>query len=460
MGFKKSASIKVMPGVRVRVSTKGVSAYAGRTKIMGTSTSVTRRTTSGRASARYTATRSTAVRIAAPAPAPRSTPAAKLGLLSPKEEKALYAYAVTRQVAQLDPLVLKHPVYGQAAAALLGLQHLQAGDSEACVQAVQSVIHGQPPIEANPFMSKYLPSFSFELEIAGGVTAQLPLTNAALTLALVEALQALERIPEAIQYLEQLDPTYPALLSLTELYSDQCDWEEVIRLTDLLPVDSELTGLLAILRAQAHFELDHLVAAKECLKPLTTGKKFSDNLRFKALALRSNISLGERAYARATADLEKILAENFQIAGIREAIADVDQARADAERLKAEAVSAKAAATVRARKEMAAEAQRLRDERTAEMQRKREAKAAENLVLREEKASAKSALNNVPVMRAGIINLSDNVELDSLAPVEETLVAPMSPTDREAGFYPDPEEVAPYRYWDGDSWTSRVRMTQ
>ncbi|WP_434614654.1 DUF2510 domain-containing protein [Arthrobacter sp. A5] len=381
-------------------------------------------------------------------------------MLAPKEEKALYAYAVTRHAAELDPRVIQHPVYGQAAAALLGLQHLQAGNNEACVQALQSVIHGQPPIEANHFMSKYLPHFSFELEIAGGVTAQFPMTNAALTLALVEALQSLQRIPEAIEYVEGLNPTYPALLSLAELYSDQGNWSEVIRLTDSLPVDSELTGLLAILRSQAHFELDQLVAAKECLKPLTASKKYSDNLRFKALALRSNISLEEKAYARAIADLEKILAENSQISGIREAIADVHQAREDAEQLKAQAVAAKAAETLRIREEKGAEAQRLRDEKTAEAQRLRGAKAAEALRLREEKAAAKLALNATPVMQTSIINLSDDLEKE--APVINDKPASDLAVDsaNEPGFYPDPEGAAPYRYWDGKAWTSRVRMTK
>lgn len=289
MGFKKSASIKVMPGVHVRVSTKGVSAYAGRTKIAGTSPSQTRRTPARQPSARVTAATSSAPRVPA-------RPAAKPGMLAPKEEKALYAYAVTRHTAELDPMVLQHPVYGQAAAALLGLQHLQAGNSEACVHALQSVVHSNPPVESNHFVSKYLPYFSFELDIAGGVTAQFPMTNDALTLALVEALQSLQRIPEAIEYVEGLHPTYPALLSLVELYSDEGNWQEVVRLTDSLLVDSEITGFLAILRSRAHFELDQLVAAKECLKPLTTNKKYSDNLRFKALALRSNISLEERTY--------------------------------------------------------------------------------------------------------------------------------------------------------------------
>nr|WP_231709397.1 DUF2510 domain-containing protein [Arthrobacter sp. zg-Y895] len=38
--------------------------------------------------------------------------------------------------------------------------------------------------------------------------------------------------------------------------------------------------------------------------------------------------------------------------------------------------------------------------------------------------------------------------------------APTSYAAREAGFYPDPEGVAPFRYWDGEAWTSRVRMTK
>lgn len=436
MGFKKSASFKVMPGVRVRVSTKGVSAYAGRTKIIGTSTpSSTRKSPARRAPARNTA----------PAPAPRPAPAVKPGLLAAKEEKALYAYAVTRQAPVLDPIVRQHPVFERAAAAIMGLQDLEAGHLESSVQALQSVIHGLSPIESNPFLLKYLPNFSFELEIAGGVTAQLPLTMAALTLALAEALQTLGRIPEAIQYVEQLDPTYPALLSLTELYSGLGDWEEVLRLTDQLPVNSELTAALAILRAQAHFGLDQLVAAKECLKSLVSGKKFPENLRFQALALRSNISLADGAYSQAASDLEKILAENSSISGIREALAEVQEAQRVAVQRKVDMAARKAAETVRIREEKAAEAVRVR----------------------EEKIAAQLALKNVPVMQTGVINLSDDAGVPEAAPAEEprlgtasNIAAVPSPsTARAPGFYPDPEELAPYRFWDGSSWTSRVRMT-
>jgi hypothetical protein len=36
--------------------------------------------------------------------------------------------------------------------------------------------------------------------------------------------------------------------------------------------------------------------------------------------------------------------------------------------------------------------------------------------------------------------------------------APPSPEARPAGWYDDPEEVAPLRYWDGLTWTSRIKM--
>lgn len=437
MGFKKSTSIRVMPGVTVRVSAKGVSAYAGRTKLAGTSSS-----------SRRPAPRNAPQRRAAPAVPPRPASLPKPGLLAPKEEKALYAYAVSGQAPGLDGLVMQHPVYGQAAAALLGLQQFRDGKAEAAAVQLRSAIYGPAPIETNPFILKYLPGFTYDLEIAGGVIVSLPLTGAALTLVLAEALQLLHRGEEAIYFVEQLDPTYPALLSLTELYSDREDWDEVIRLTDRVPVDSEVTALLAILRSQAHLELGQLVAAKECIKPLTASKKYSENIRFKALVHRSNISLQEKAYGRAVADLEKILAENSQVPGICEAIAAINGAKLEAEREKADAAAKKAA-----------EAQRQREVRAAEAQRQREAKAAEAKRVREEKAAAKLALKAAPVIQAGVINLSDDVA-DGDVPEPSAPEIHDSATGKDPGFYPDPEGIAPFRYWDGQTWTSRVRMTQ
>lgn len=454
MGFKKSTSFKVMPGVRVRVSTNGVSVYAGRTKIAGTSSS----SRSSQPPARRAPARAAVAQAAV-----GTVSFAKPGLFAPREEKALYAYAVTRQVDVLDPLVLQHPVYAPVAAAVLGIRYLYSGDMEQCVQTLQSVVHGLSPIESYSFVTRYLATYGFDLEIAGGVSARFPLSQTSLILALAEALQSLERIPEAIQYIEQLDPSYPALLSLAELYSDLNDWTEVIRLTDTLPVDSEITALLAIMRSRAHLNLDQLVAAKECLKPLTASKKYSDNIRFKALAMRSDISFSEKAYTRAIADLEKILSEDSQIPGIREALQYANNVKAGEERQKAQAAQEKASEALRVREEKEAAALRLREEKQATALRLREEKQAAALRLREEKAAALHARQNPPVMQAGIINLSDDVE--TVAPVlpsqiiEATVLPAEVSTSKEPGFYPDPEGVAPFRFWDGSEWTSRIRMT-
>lgn len=39
-----------------------------------------------------------------------------------------------------------------------------------------------------------------------------------------------------------------------------------------------------------------------------------------------------------------------------------------------------------------------------------------------------------------------------------SVTAPAAPVSGEAGWFPDPQGVAPLRYWDGTDWTSRIRM--
>lgn len=449
MGFKKSTSFKVMPGVRVRVSTSGVSAYAGRTKIAGTSSASRARPQPRRAPARQT-----------PQPTRITPQTVKPGVFAPKEEKALYAYFVTRKEIQLDPVVMLQPVYAQAAHALLGMQFMLSGPIDDCIRALQYALTGPVPLELNNFLNKYFPDYRFELEIAGGVSVEFLLSSDSVSLALAEALQSQGRLDEAIACVEQLTASYPALLSLAELYSDKQDWREVVQLTDNIEVGSEIGALLAIIRSRAHLHLGQLTAAKECLKPLTASKKYSDNLRFQALALRSNISLEEKAYSRAIADLEKILAEDSQVPGILHALESVNAAQHDAEQAKLRAAEKKVVEAEQAREAKKAETLRLREEKAAEALRLREEKAAATAKLRDEKAAAKLALQNIPVMQTGIINLSDEFEAEQMAtPLQpEAKTSSHNAGIQAAGFYPDPEGVAPYRYWDGESWTSRVRM--
>lgn len=450
MGFRQSTSIRVMPGVRVRVSAAGISAYAGRTRIAGSAPARARSGPQPRRTAR----------VAPKAP----TQAPKPGVFSPKEERALYAFFVSRKDVALDPSVMMQPVHAQTAFALMGLQFLASGNMVDCIHPLQNALAGPQPLESNNFIHKYFPNYQLDLDIAGGLSAQLPVSTDAIRLALAEALQSQGRLDEAILCVEHASPTYPALLSLTELYSAKQDWSEVVRMTDYIEVGSEIGALLAILRSEAHLNLGQLTAAKECLKPITASKKYSENLRFQALALRSNISLEEKAYGRAIADLEKILAENSRVPGILQALEAVNAAKAESEDAKLQSSQKRLLEAEQVREAKKAETLRLREEKAAQALRLREEKAAEALRVREEKAAAKLAARNAPVMQTGIINLSDDAHdtaESEAAAARDCVAEPASSSSatREPGFHPDPEGVAPFRYWDGNAWTSRIRMT-
>ncbi len=429
MGFKKSTSFKVMPGVRVRVSTSGVSTHVG-----GRKTTARRGPTSPRPAP-----------VRTPTPAPARAPA-RPGMFAPKEEKALFNFVSEPETSSLDEAVLAHPQYAKLGNLLLGLRHLVDGRTDPAVQYLRAALSIDGGVESHGFTQKYLSGYRLTLGIAGGVAVELPLSHDATTLALAEGLQIQGQTEAAIYYVEALDPSYPALLSLTDLYADLQDWNEVLRLTNGVGIDSEMTAMLAIFRAKAHLSLHELVAAKECIKTLTTSKKYGPGLRFQALALRAEISLTEGAFARATADLEKILAEDSSVPGLREALTrvqrrqqEVEQQRTDAAREKERAAEQKREEAGRAKEEKRAEAERIRAEKAAERERLKAQRAAAN-----------------PAMQAAVIDLSFD---------EDALPAPNDPATAQSlagallpGFYPDPEGVAPFRYWDGSAWTSRIRM--
>lgn len=431
MGFKRSSSFQVVPGVRVRVSASGVSVNGRRVS----NSSGSGRSGSGSRSTsrpRYT-------------PPPPSAP--RPGLLSSREEKSLFAAVVERKAVDVDDAVRFHPKFEKVAHALLGLRMLEVQQLGRAADYLQHAVATPGDIVHHPFVQKYLPDFAYELSIYDGISASLPLGETLLRLAGAEALQALGRPQEAVQLVEGAVPSVPAALSLAELYGETGRWDEVVELTDGLVVQDELTAGLALLRAEAQMNLANYVAGKECLKSLATSKKFGADIRHAALALRAEIQATEGAFGRARADLEKIVAENSRYPGLREALADLRR-REDAVTTAKEQEKQRAAAE----KERAAAAKR------EEQARAREEKKAEAERLRAERTNARQTRPASAVAHAGFIDLT--AEADSPAVSAAAVGAETNDTPREPGFYPDPEGVAPFRYWDGSAWTSRVRMTR
>lgn len=422
-----------MPGVRVRVSTNGVSTYVGGRKV----------------TSRKTPAKSRPAPARQPAAAPAQAPV-RPGLFASKEEKALFVFISQPDALSIDEAVLAHPQYAKLGKTLLGLRHLIYGQTEPAVEYLRAALALDGGVESHTFTQKYLPGYRLTLGIAGGVSVELPLSDDAATLALAEGLQIQGQTQTAVYYVEGLDPSYPALLSLADLYVELNDWHEVLRLTNGTGTDSEITAMLAIFRGKSHLALGEHVAAKECIKTLTASKKYGSGLRFQALALRSEISLAEGAFARATADLEKILAEDSSVPGIREAMTRIQRRQQETEQAKAEAVRQAAQQKERAAELKREQAERAREEKRAEAERVRAEKAAARDRLAAQQAAPK------PALQAAVIDLS--IDDDATPTTDEPAPARTEAGGLQPGFYPDPQEVAPFRYWDGSAWTSRIRM--
>ena len=369
-------------------------------------------------------------------------------MFAPKEEKALFTFVSQPEAMNLDDAVLAHPQYAKLGNVLLGLRHLTHGRTDPAVVYLRAALSLSGELESHAFTQKYLAGFRLTLGIAGGVAVELPLSHDATTLALAEGLQIQGQTQAAVYYVEALDPSYPALLSLVDLYIDLQDWNEVLRLTNGTGIDSEITAMLAIFRAKSHLALGELVAAKECIKTLTVSKKYGTGLRFQALALRSEISLAEGAFARATADLEKILAEDASVPGLREALTRVQRRQQEVEQEKSDSARQKERAAELKREE----AERARDEKRAQAERAKAEKAAERERLLALRATPK------PAIQAAVINLSFEEDYLPSPSLPEPDAAQPEAGTMLPGFYPDPQEVAPFRFWDGSAWTSRIRM--
>lgn len=202
MGFRMSKSIKIVPGVRLNVSTKGVGYSVGgkgyrvtkradgrvtRTiSAPGTGLSHTK-TLSGGRSSRAGSSRPAprAERMPPPRPAPKPP---KPGLLALAWEKDLFAVLESGTTARAAEVARKHgraePQIRVLAAILDGLwnyQHDGAGGSAERARELLAwaVANGAEQASRHAFAQKYLTGRTFPVDIANGITAYLELTQQA-----------------------------------------------------------------------------------------------------------------------------------------------------------------------------------------------------------------------------------------------------------------------------------------
>jgi predicted Zn-dependent protease len=257
--------------------------------------------------------------------APQAIAAPSPGIFSPKGEKALYKALQSGDLKQVEDVASRFPDHAAPAACIAGLESAANQDWTQAELLLRQALRATPPVESHPFVVKYIVTREIyeSVSIAPGVTVDLPYTHDMLSLVLAEVLQAQGKIAEAIEVVEQLDPTTYAAVSLSELYLEADRSAEIIDLTNGISNEDDATALLCVYRAVAMREQEHYDAAREALKEALKSKRRAPEIRHRALVERAETYLAQGRTSFARRDLERVLAEDASYPGLQERLAEL-----------------------------------------------------------------------------------------------------------------------------------------
>lgn len=234
--------------------------------------------------------------------------------------KELHKAIAQGRMEELPRIASTYPEAATVASALEGIDARANGSETRALEILQWVWDHGGQIESHPFAVKYLGAAQITVGVAQGVTATLPFGRDAVGLTLVELLQDVGNLPGAVAVAEGLDPCQIAAVSLAELYVEAGRHDDVVDLTNGITNTDDASALLLTFRGQAFRQLGLQSAARESFKEALKSKARDASIRHLALLERSRSYQADNKIAMARKDLEKILAEDSTVAGVREAI--------------------------------------------------------------------------------------------------------------------------------------------
>ncbi len=322
VGFRMRRSFKVVPGVRLNVSRRGVgasvggkygrySAHSSGRRTVSSSTGVPgiyyQKSVSGRGGQSR--------QVQAPAAAAPAKPL-KPGLFAPKGEKELYNAVKAQSIPAIRAVGDTHQDFRVASYSLSGLMLLDDDPAQA-EELLASVFAGGSEPAQDRFVMRYLRTW-IELPIAAGVTAALPVSRDAVGLALAELRQERDDLAGAIDVVERLEPSLYAAVSLAELYLLAERPDEVIELTEGVTNEDDASALLLVFRGAAFRQQGYHDAAHETLKEALRSRSRAAPIRHLALSERAENYMAQGKKGMARKDLERILAEDSDYERVRE----------------------------------------------------------------------------------------------------------------------------------------------
>jgi len=322
MGFRAYKSFKVSKGVRLNVSKTGLGMSVGGKGVRYSAHSSGRTTrTMGipGSGVRYesrTGTRGGGRSGRTQQFAPPAAPG-KPSVFAPKGEKLLYKAVKSQDVNVIAKVGDDFPDHRLVAYTIAGFMKVQSGNMVAGRRMLEEVFAtGKDPSE-HPFAERYLFSL-IRIPIAPGVEAELPLDRDAVGLYLAEMYQEEGDHSRAIDTVEGLDPSAYAAVSLAELYEQASRHDEVISLTERITNDDDLTALLLVYRGIALREQGMNEAALAAFKEALRSRSRAAAIRHLALSERARVHEATGKKAQARKDLERILAEDSSVEGVRD----------------------------------------------------------------------------------------------------------------------------------------------
>lgn len=336
MGFRMRKSFKVMPGVRMTVTPRGVSTSVGTTGARvnvhssGRVTSTlgvpgtgiahvsTSTTSSRRAPARARAIpKNQRADVFVPARAVRP------GALAPRWEKELYRALTTGNVEALGWIAARYPAVRHLCMFLDGFIYQGPDHDQRTTAVFEELWHARFQPEQHPFIQRYVSEAGVVLGIAPGIRAELPLGRDAIGMTLVELRQGAGDLVGAITLAESLDPSAPAAVSLAELYGQQQRWTDIVDMTNGLTDDDDFTLFLLTQRGVALRQLGYFEAARAVFKASLARRSQPTDLKHRTLVERALTYRAEGKKAMARKDLERILAEDSEYPGLSALLADL-----------------------------------------------------------------------------------------------------------------------------------------
>lgn len=324
-------SIKIAPGVKLNLSKSGVSTSIGR---RGATVNIGHgkvRSTVGLPGSGISYSKTVSTKNSASV---RQQTARAAQPKIPKEDKAVLDAISTGNVAQLDEIARKGKSEHALPAAMLAA--LAAFDSNPAWarQMLEWVwAQGHDPGEYR-LIKTYFAGARLPVQVTPEVEIDEALGRNLIGLMIAEWKQADGDLQGAVDIVEQLNPTAPAALSLSELYFEQLRYADVVELTDGLTNVDDVSALLIVYRGVAFRELGHPDSAKLAFKEALKSRSRSREVRFRALVERALTYHAEGKLAMARKDLDRIRAEDSSYPGLADALTvlglnDVKAAPAD-----------------------------------------------------------------------------------------------------------------------------------